>query len=379
MNLIYKLLKIDPDDRKGIITVTSGLGIVVNLLVAGLKVIIGALASSIAIVSEGVNNASDALTSLLTLIGGKLAGKHPDSKHPFGYGRIEYLTGLVVSVLILVTGGEMLINSVKLIIRPESDLSISFLALAIVAGSAVIKFLLGTYTVKMGKKANSDALVGVGLDCRSDSFASVITLVSAAVFLIFDFSIDAYAGVLTSLLIIKAGIEVLRDTVSELLGRAGEGELAKALYKEIRSTPGILNAADMMLHNYGPDAWSGSVNVEMDHEKTVGEVYQVLHELQLRIMHEHSVTMVFGIYAVDNDHEDVRRLRTHVASFVNIADHVVSYHAVYIEPGTNDIYVDLIVDYELRDWDTLRGKFEHYMKNLYPGQTVHLTIETEFV
>lgn len=378
VKLIYRLLKLDPDKREDIISATSGLGIAVNVLVAALKVVVGLMASSIAIVSEGVNNAADALTSVLTLVGTKLAGKHPDEEHPFGYGRIEYLTSLVISVLILVTGIEMLKGAVELIFHPE-ELNISMLSLATVAVSAVVKFALGIYTIAMGKKANSGALEAVGLDCRNDSFVSIVTIASAIVFLVFGLSIDAYVGVFTSLLIIKAGVDVLKDTVSDLLGRPGEKELATELYRQIRKTPGILGAADMMLHNYGPDSYSGSVNIEIDHSKSVGEVYQFLHKLQLDIMHEHNVVMVFGIYAVDNDHDYVKAVNKAVGKFVKDTDHVKSFHAVYVEPGTDKLYCDLVVDYELNDWDKLRADFADYMKEICPDKELMLTVETEFV
>lgn len=378
MKILYSVLKLDPNTREGIIGATSALGIIVNLFIALIKVIIGVFASSIAIISEGINNAADVLTSVLTLLGAKLAGKHPDKKHPFGYGRIEYLTGLVIAVLILVTGVEMVISAIKLIIHPE-PVSISYLSLFIVAGSAVIKFFLGVYTIKMGKKANSSALEGVGLDCRGDAFASLITIVSALVFLIFGLSLDAYAGLITSVIIIKAGAEVLLSTVSELIGRPGEEELASRLYKIVRSTDGVLNAADLMLHNYGPDAWSGSMNLELDHSKTVGEVYKFLHALQLKIMQEEHVTMVFGIYAVDNDGERSSRIRKDIAAFVRAQDHIISYHAVYLEPDTNRLYVDLVVDYELKDREKLEKEFLGYMKDLYPESEIVLTIETEYV
>lgn len=378
MKLICRLLRQDPESREGIIAGTSGLGIVVNLLIAAIKVILGLLASSIAIVSEGVNNASDALTSVLTLVGTKLAGKKPDKNHPFGYGRIEYLTSLIIAILILITGFEMLTSAVKLIFAP-AEMDISYVALIAVAISAVIKFFLGVYTMKMGRKAGSGALEAVGLDCRNDSFVSVITILSAVVFLVFHISIDAYVGVLMSLLVLKAGIEVLKDTVSELLGRPGEAELASQLYQEIRATDGVLGAADMMLHNYGPEAYSGSVNIEIDHDKTVGEVYEVIHDLQLRIMHEHNVTMVFGIYAVDHDHQEVRRIRKDVAEYVRDHNHVHSFHAIYLDPHSNRLYCDLIVDYDLRDWEALRADFTAYMNKRYPENEVVLTIETEFV
>ena len=365
-------------ERTGIINRTSILGIVVNVLIAGVKIAAGLLASSVAIVSEGVNNAADALTSVLTMVGTRLAGRHPDAKHPFGYGRIEYLTGLVVAVVIIVSGVQMLIESVKLIFRPE-ELSISYVSLAIVAVSAVVKFFLGLYTIARGRVAQSDALVGVGLECRGDSYLSIITIGVAVVFLLTGVSLDAYAGVVMSAIILKAGVEVLLKIVSELIGRPGEKELATKIYQLVRATPGVVGAADMMLHNYGPNAWSGSVNVEIDHAKSVGEVYAMLHELQLGIMHEEHVTMVFGVYAVDDDHVETRRIRRTILEYVKAHEHVKSFHAVYLEPGTNRLYCDLVVDYELADWGALRADFLDYMKAKVPGRDVVLTVETEFV
>lgn len=378
MEFVCRLFRQDPNEREGVITAVSALGIAVNLLIAAAKVVLGLFASSIAIVSEGVNNASDAMTSVLTLVGSRLAGKHPDAKHPFGYGRVEYLTSLVIAGLILFTGIEMLISSVRLIFEP-TELNVSVPALAVVAVSAVIKFLLGVFTVSAGKRSGSGALVGVGLDCRNDSFISVVTILSAVIFIVSGVSVDAYVGALMSLLVVKAGFDVLRDTVSELLGRPGDAELAAKLYREIRSTPGILGAVDMMLHNYGPDAYSGSVNVEIDHEKTVGEVYDFLHALQLRIMREYNVTLVFGVYAVDGDHEEVRVIRQRIAEFVRAHEHVKSFHAVYLDPASPRLYCDLIVDYELRDWSLLRGEFTDFMRESFPARELVLTIETEFV
>ena len=362
-------------ERTGIINRTAILGIVVNVLIAGVKIAAGLLASSVAIVSEGVNNAADALTSVLTMVGTRLAGRHPDAKHPFGYGRIEYLTGLVVAVVIIVSGVQMLIESVKLIFRPE-ELSISYVSLAV---SAVVKFFLGLYTIARGRVVQSDALVGVGLECRGDSYISIITIGVAVVFLLTGVSLDAYAGVVMSAIILKAGVEVLLKIVSELIGRPGEKELATKIYQLVRATPGVVGAADMMLHNYGPNAWSGSVNVEIDHAKSVGEVYAMLHELQLGIMHEEHVTMVFGVYAVDDDHVETRRIRRTILEYVKAHEHVKSFHAVYLEPGTNRLYCDLVVDYELADWGALRADFLDYMKAKVPGRDVVLTVETEFV
>lgn len=378
MKLLYKLLRQEPDSREGTAVTVSGLNILVNLIFAAIKVVIGLAVSSIAIVSEGVNNATDSATSLITIVGTKLSAKHPTEKHPFGFGRIEYLTSLLISVLILFTGAELMESSVKRIFEPQ-EMSISYVTMAIIAVSALVKLALGLYTIKEGRRVDSSSLVALGTECRSDSVVSVITLVTALVFLVFHVSLDAYAGIIMSLIVLKAGFEVLKETLSDILGQAGEKELAQELYCIIRAEPLVLNAADMMLHNYGPDAYSGSVNVEIDHSKTVGEVYAALHELQLRIMHEKHITMVFGIYAVDRDHAQIRQLREQVAAFVRQQEHVTSYHALYIHPNGKDLYVDLVVDYDLADWEALRKEFTAYMAELYPDKHLELVIETNYV
>ncbi len=378
MKLLYSLFRQDPNSREGVILTTSGLGVIVNVLCSVLKIVIGLAVSSIAVVSEGLNNATDAASSLLTIVGTKLAGKHPTEKHPFGYGRVEYLTSLIIAGLILYTGIESFTGAVDGILHPY-EMELSFVITGIIAVSAVIKLFLGTYMIREGKRIDSGSLVAVGKECRADCIVSVMTIVATLVYLLFDLSLDAYAAVVTSLFIIKTGAEVLKDTVSELLGKPGDKALAQELYRVIREEPMVLNAADMMLHNYGPDAYSGSVNIEIDCGRTVEEVYSNIHALQLRIMHEYQVTMVFGIYAVNNDRETLKELREYIARFVREQEHVRSFHALYIDPKNNDIYCDLVVDYSLRDWDALEEEFRTYMHERYPQNRVEVVIETEYV
>ena len=377
MALIYKLFKLDPNSREGVVSATSILCVIVNLFVALMKVVVGLLASSIAIVSEGVNNATDALSSILTLVGTKLAAKAPDAKHPFGYGRIEYLTNMVIASFILVGGAEMMLNSIKLIFNPEK-LNVSYVSLAVVAISAIIKYFLGVYTIKTGKRVGSQSLEAVGVDCRNDSFVSVVTIISSLVYLLGNISIDAYAGLFTSYLIVKAGYDIMKDTVAELLGQPADEELVKELYKEIRGTEGIINAVDMVLHNYGPDAYTGSCNVELDHKSSVGDVYEFLRPLQIRLLEKNHVAMVFGIYAVDNDSADSKKLRKEIADFVRNNEHIKSYHAIYSDKRINTIYCDLVIDYEV-DREAITRQFEAYLKSIYPDKNIQVNIDTEFV
>ena len=378
MKLLYKLLRQKPDTREGITITTSALGILVNTVLAVIKILVGIAVGSIAIVSEGANNASDSATSLITIVGAKLSTMHPNKKHPFGFGRIEYLTSLVIAIFILVTASELFLSSFRRIFSP-GELAVSYVTLIIIAVSAIVKLLLGTYSIRMGKKAGSESLIALGTDCRNDAFISAVTILSALIFLLFDVSLDAYAGIITSALIFKAGFDIMKDTVSHLLGKPASEELVAKIYEEIRSVPCILGAADLMLHNYGPDAYSGSMNLEIDHEKTIGEVYEEVHDLQLRIKHKYGIVMVFGMYAVDSDHENVKIMRKQIEKFVAGYDHITGFHALYLAPNTNEIYCDFVVDYAFHDWDSLKEEFTEYMRNLYPEYRLTVTIELKYV
>ena len=378
MKLLYKLLKQNPETREGITITTSTLGILVNTILAVVKILVGIAVGSIAIISEGANNASDSATSLITIVGAKLSTMHPNKKHPFGFGRIEYLTSLVIAIFILVTASELFLSSFKLIFSP-GELAVSYVTLIIIAVSAVAKLFLGTYSIRMGKKAGSESLIALGTDCRNDAFISAVTIFSALIFLLFDTSLDAYAGILTSALIFKAGFDILKETVSHLLGKPASEELVAKLYEEIKAVPCILGAADLMLHNYGPDAYSGSINLEIDHEKTIGEVYEEVHDLQLRIKREYGIVMVFGMYAVDSDHENVKIMRQKIEEFVAKFEHITGFHALYLAPNTNEIYCDFVVDYDFHDWDDLKENFTKYMHELYPDYKLTVTIELNYV
>lgn len=378
MSIIYKLFNLDKNTREGVVSATSILGIITNLFVALVKVIFGLLASSIAILSEGVNNAADALTSVITLVGTKLASKKRDAKHPFGYGRIEYLTSLIISIFILISGFEVFKDSVERIFKPE-QLNISIVSLVVVLISAVIKYALGTYSISKGKSVGSDTLVALGEDSRNDSFVSTVTIITSVLFLLTGLSLDAYAGLFISILILKTGYEILSKTVSSLLGEPADRELANKIYQQVRSTDGVINAVDMILHNYGPEAYTGSVNVEMDHKMSVGDIYERLHDLQLRILQEYNVAMVFGVYAVDKDSKESKKLHKQIADYVKNHEHIKSYHAIYFDKNNNRIYCDLVCDYEADDLGLIQKDFTAYLQELYPDRQIAVNIDTDFV
>lgn len=378
MKVFYNLFKQDIDSREGTIIVTSSIGIIVNIFLALIKIIIGTLGKSIAILSEGINNLSDVISSIVNIVGTKLSKMHPTKNHPFGYGRIEYLTGLVIEILILVAGFELVKGSIERIIEPDS-LSVNYLSIIVIFISAIVKFSLGVFTVKEGKRVDSTSLIAIGNDCKSDCIISVFTLIALVVFVTTGKNVDAFAGLIGAFFLLKGGILALKETIGDLLGRSGETELAEKLYKEILKEPLIINAADLILHNYGPDTYHGSINIEIDHDKSVGEVYKVIHALQLRIMHEYNVILVFGMYAVDTDSPKMKDLRNYITTYTKSIPNIESFHAVYIDPDNNDIYCDFVVDYELKDWDKVKEDFIKYMHNKYPNSKTELVLETKYV
>ena len=222
--------------REKTIIRTSIIGIIANVFLAGFKAAIGLLSNSIAITLDAVNNISDAGSSLITIVGAKLAGREPDKKHPFGYGRIEYLSAMIISVIVLYAGITSLVESVKQIIHPETP-DYSVISLVIVAVAVVVKFFLGRYVKATGEKVNSDSLINSGEDARLDSVISASTLVAAVIFLAFGLSLEAWLGAIISLIIIKSGVEMLKETVSRILGENNDPELAKVIKQTVRSFP----------------------------------------------------------------------------------------------------------------------------------------------
>lgn len=250
------------DSREKTIIKTSIIGIISNVFLAIFKAIIGVLSNSIAIVLNAVNNISDAGSSLITIVGTKLAGKDPDKKHPFGYGRIEYLSAMIISLIVLYAGITSFVESIKKIINPTKP-NYSTPSLIIVAMAVVVKLLLGIYVKNVGVKVNSGSLINSGDDSKLDSIISASTIVAAIIFLIFDISLEAWLGAIISIMIIKSGIEMLQNTILELLGEKNDPEIAKKIKQTVEKFPGVQGAYDLVLNNYGPDSWNGSIHIEV--------------------------------------------------------------------------------------------------------------------
>ena len=364
--------------RDKMIIRTSITGIIVNVLLSAFKAVIGFISGSIAIVLDAVNNISDAASSLITIIGTWYARKPADRKHPFGHGRAEYLSAMIISVIILYAGITSLVESVKKIISPDTP-DYSTASLIIVAVAVVVKIVLGRYVKSVGKKVNSDALVNSGEDATLDSVISASTLVAAAIYLGFHISLEAWLGAIISLVIIKSGIEMLRETVSQILGERTDAELARELKESVTSYPEISGAYDLVLHNYGPDSYNGSVHIEVPDTLSADDLDKLIRKVTIDVYHKHNVLLTaIGVYSVNTKDPEIVAVREKVLGLVKSNPHVLQMHGFYLDKVEKTLRFDIIVSFDAADRRQVYREICDKVQAEYPDYTLQVALDTDF-
>ena len=364
--------------REKKIVKTSIIGIVANVFLAGFKAVIGLMSNSIAIILDAVNNISDAGSSLITIIGTKLAGREPDKKHPFGYGRIEYLSAMIISVIVLYAGITSFMESVKQIIHPETP-DYSTVSLIIVAVAVVVKILLGRYVKSVGVKVNSDSLINSGEDATLDSIISASTLVAAGVFLLFHISLEAWLGAIISVVIIKSGIEMLRDTISQILGERNDKDIAKAIHDTVMSFPDVQGAYDLVLNNYGPDTWNGSIHIEVPDTYSADRLDQLIREITMKVLSEyHVILTAIGVYSVNTKDEDVIRARQQVEEIVFSHEFIRQMHGFYLLKDQKTMRFDIVVSFDAKDRRTVYNEVVSDVQKAFPDYELQVAMDTDF-
>ena len=364
--------------REKTIVRTSVIGIVANVFLAAFKAVIGLMSNSIAIVLDAVNNISDAGSSLITIVGTKLAGKEPDKKHPFGYGRIEYLSAMIISVIVLYAGVTSFTESVRRIIRPETP-DYSAAGLVIVAVAVAVKILLGRYVKKVGEKVNSDSLINSGKDATLDSVISASTLVAAGVFLIFGVSLEAWLGAIISLVIIKSGVEMLRDTISQILGEKNDPELAGSIKQTVISFPEVRGAYDLVLNNYGPDTWNGSIHIEVPDTCSADELDQLIRSIQTAVYRQHQVILTaIGVYSVNTKDEEIMEARRKVQEIVFSHPHVKQMHGFYLTKDQKAMRFDIVISFDAKDRRAVYEEAVADVQKAFPDYTLRVAMDTDF-
>lgn len=355
-------------EREKVIVRTSIIGIMANVLLAGFKAAIGMITRSIAVTLDAVNNLSDALSSVITIIGAKLGGKKPDKKHPLGYGRIEYLSSMIVAAIVLYAGITALVESIKKIIEPEPA-EYTIPSLLIIAAAVVVKLLLGRYVKGQGEKVNSGALIASGSDASFDAILSASVLASAVIFMIWGISLEAYVGVVIAIFIIKAGIEMLSETLSDIIGQRADPEMSKLIKKLVAEEPEVRGAYDLILYNYGPDKNYATLHMELPDTMTVEEVDVLTRKVQNKVFHETGVILTgIGVYSYNTSDDEAAHMRNNVQEKVLEHDWAIQMHGFYVDTVEKLIRFDVVLSFDAdrkEALDTLNAE----LKEMYPDYT----------
>lgn len=363
-------------NREKTIVKTSVFGILVNAVLVAFKMTVGLIAGSIAVVLDAVNNLSDALSSIITIIGTKLAGKKPDKKHPFGHGRIEYITSVIIAVIILLAGATAMKESITKIITPEKP-DFSIVPIIIIAVAVVVKFVFGRYVKSVGKKINSGALIASGQDALFDSILSLATLAGALVSFIWGFNIDGYLGALISVIILRAGIGILSDTLSNIIGKRTDKEIVDNLKSLVMTVPEVHGVYDVILHDYGPNKTIGSLHVEVSGDMTAKEIHKLTRGISALVYNELGIILTVGIYAASDSGGISDEIKQKLTQIVDERKEIIQMHGFYVDEANKSITFDLIIDFSA-DAEKIKNEVVEKLKESYPDYTAYAILDTDF-
>lgn len=351
-------------------------GIVVNILLVIFKGIIGFITNSIAIILDAVNNLSDALSSIITIIGTALANKRPDKEHPYGHGRAEYFSSIIIGVIVLLAGLSSFKEAIEKIINIEKA-NYNVISLIIIITSIFVKFIFGTYVKNKGKKLNSGSLVASGIDAVNDSFLSTGTLIAAIVSLLFKVSIEGYIGLIISLFILKTSFEILKETIDDMLGVRADSSLTIKLRKKILTYEKVQGVYDLTLHNYGPSKIIGTVNIQINDNITAKEIHRITRRIIVDVFNEFGIFLTIGIYA-SNDTGKNSEIKKYLMSITKKYKNLIQVHAFYVDDEINSISFDVIFNFDEKEPNKIIDDIKEQMKEKYPKYDYNVILDTDF-
>ena len=364
-------------DREKSIVKVSIVGIVVNLVLVAFKAFVGFVTGSIAVILDAVNNLSDALSSVITIIGAKLAGRAPDKEHPYGHGRIEYLSSVVIAVLVLLAGLTSFKESVEKILHPSAA-NYTTVSLIIIAAAVLTKYFLGRYVSRQGKKLNSQSLIASGADATFDAVLSLSTLVAAAISLLFHLSVEGYLGVIISVVIIRSGIEMLRDAISRIIGERADSDLTRELKKTICDVEGVRGAYDLIVHDYGPDRIMASVHIEVPDYFTADRIDVLAREIMQKVFVTHHVILTaVGIYSHNTSNDEVIALQEEIRRMATSQEYVLQIHGFYMDPVKKTLRFDVVVDFAAPDRQAVYTDLVKKVQALCPDYTLAVALDSD--
>jgi len=364
-------------NRSSQIIRTSWIGIATNVFLAGFKALVGILANSTAIVMDAINNLSDALSSVITIVGTKLSQRPADRKHPFGFGRIEYFGAIIIAVIVLSAGITSLIESVKKIFDPTEP-NYTTVTLVVIVVAIVVKLILGQYVKRKGTQLNSDALIASGSDALFDAVITLATLVSAGIMLLWNVSLDGILGALISVVIIKAGVEMLISPVNELLGTSIPAELTSQIKKEVSNIEGVHGVYDLILHNYGPDVKIGSLHVNVYDTMTAYEIHGLSRRIAKEMFERHGIVLTVGIYAIAQGKNRRAELQSAVIKMLAAHKEIIQVHGFYFSEEDNLLSVDVVPDISVHDETALVSQLVGEIQPLVPRMQVNVVVDHNY-
>ncbi len=362
--------------RDTVIIRTSIVGIVTNVLLAAFKAVIGILSNSIAVTLDAVNNLSDALSSVITIVGAKLAGKLPDKKHPLGYGRIEYLSAMIVSGIILYAGITSAVESIKKIIHPDEP-DYSTVSLVIITAAVVVKIILGRFVKAKGEQVRSGSLVASGSDAMFDAILSASVLASAIIFILSGLSLEAYVGAVIAVFIIKAAIEMMVETLNEILGARADKEKTDRIKGLLSEEPEVRGAYDLVMHNYGPDKDLASVHIELPDMMTAREIDKLTRRLERKVYKETGVILTgVGLYSFNTGNDEAAAIQNDVRERVLAHGWAMQMHGFYVDLEAKEMTFDVVMSFDIKPRDGLRILYDE-IKRSYPGFDIQITPDVD--
>lgn len=353
-NLLLKLFlkEKEPDSvsgREACGKLAGIVGIICNLLLSIMKLIIGTATNSISITADATNNISDAGSSIITFVGFRLSGKPADEDHPYGHARMEYISGLVISFLILLIGFEILKTSVTKVFSPEKS-EFSIVASVILDVSILVKLWMSQFNKTLGKKIKSTALEATAADCRNDVISTAAVLIASVISKFTGFDLDGYMGIAVAVFILISGIKLVKETIDPLLGQAPTKEIYEKIEQKILSYENVLGVHDLLVHSYGPGCYFASAHIEMDANINVLICHDIMDKIERDFNNELNIHLVVHLDPTVLDSEETKELKESVKKIIDEIDPIITFHdfrVVYGEEHKNVLF-DVVVPPKFR-------------------------------
>lgn len=371
----------DPNVRENYGTVSSIVGIILNVLLSLSKILIGTIFNSIAVMADGVNNLSDAGSSIITLVGFKISGKPADKDHPFGHARIEYLTGLILGVAILLVGIELIKSSFNKIVNPAVTTYSAAMIIVLII-SILLKFWLSSFYLRIAEKISSTTIKAASADSRNDVIATSAVLLSVIISKLTGLEIDGYMGVIVALFILYSGVDILKDILNPILGEMPDPDFIEKIEKKILSYEGIINIHDLVVHNYGPNKYFATVHAEVDANEDILKSHDMIDNIEREFARDLDINLVIHLDPIITSDIEINQLRCRIGKIIKAIDEKLTMHDFRVVRGethTNLIFdVVIPVGYEIKSTELIE-EIEKAVKKEDNSYYAVVTIDKNYV